>query len=235
MKGLQKSRHHLQQLCFSKPNSSCCFFWGWVAAFLQLFPSAKCWRALKCHTTVELSEAPFCVFRKPGLRKLRGAKNTPQTCWDNTACAHHCECLQASGVECLAWVGKGKGKWDTLLSGELTDAGVAALSLWLFWDPIFWLSRAQPKTYDPLLLLLLFVHKAGTLKDFQGKCWNNFLMFKWKIGSILCSFGSLCFLAFPRKGLQAAWWSDYITVVYRARLIPCTFRKISEAVWRPKI
>lgn len=127
---------------FFQPKQLLLFFRDWVAAFLWLFLSAKCWRALKCHTTIILSEAPVCVFRRPHLDVLRGANNTPQTCWDNTACAHNCECLQAYCQECLARVGKGKERWDTLFSGELTDVGVAALHLWLFWDPNFCLSRA---------------------------------------------------------------------------------------------
>lgn len=193
MKGLQKSRHHLQQLCFSNPSSSCCFF-GTAAAFLWLFLSAKCWRALKCHTTIILNEAPVCVFRRPHLDMLRGANNTPQTCWDNTACAHNCECLQAYCQECLARVGKGKERWDTLFSGELTYVGVAALHLWLFWDPNFCLSRAQPKTYDPLYCCFPLSIRQALKKTFQDMSWKYFLMFEWKLSfKVIYSFGLLFF------------------------------------------
>lgn len=92
-----------------QPKQLLLFFQGWVA-FLRLFPPAKCWRALKCHTSTVLSAAPFCVLRKPGRDMLKGAKNTPQTCGDNTACAHNRECLQACCEECLALVGKGGKK-----------------------------------------------------------------------------------------------------------------------------
>lgn len=148
-----------------QPKQLLLFFWGWVA-FLQLFPSAKCWRALKCHTTTVLNAAPFCVFRKPGLDILKGAKNKPQTCGDNTASAHNCECLQAYCKEFLAWVGKGKKRWGTLLSGKLTDV-VAALHLWLFWDPSFYLSCAQPKTYDPLQCCFSLSIRQALKKTFR--------------------------------------------------------------------
>lgn len=59
---------------FFQPKQLLLFFQGWLIAFLWLFPSAKCWWALKCHATTVLSRASFCVFRKPGLDVLRGAK-----------------------------------------------------------------------------------------------------------------------------------------------------------------
>lgn len=112
-----------------------------------------------------------------------GAKNTPLTCWDNTACAHNCECLQAYCQECLAWVGKGKERWDTLFSGELADVGVATLHLWLFWDPSFCLSRAQPKTYDPLYCCFPLSIRQALKKTFQDMSWKYFLMFERKFVS----------------------------------------------------
>lgn len=179
---------------FFQPKQLLLFFQDWVAAFLWLFLSAKCWRALKCHTTIILNEAPVCVFRRPHLDMLRGANNTPQTCWDNTACAHNCECLQANCQECLARVGKGKESWDTLFSGELTDVGVAALHLWLFWDPNFCLSRAQPKTYDPLYCCFPLSIRQALKKTFQDMSWKYFLMFEWKLSfKVIYSFGLLFF------------------------------------------
>lgn len=72
---------------FFQPKQLLLLFWGWVA-FLWLFPSAKCWRALKCHTTTVLSAAPFCVFRKPGLDMLWGAKKYTSDLWGQYSLVH---------------------------------------------------------------------------------------------------------------------------------------------------
>lgn len=115
-------------------------------------------------------------------------------------CAYNCECLQAYCEEFLAWVGKGKKRWDTLLSGELTDVGVAALHFWLFWDPGFCLSHAQPKTYNPLYCCFSLSIRQALKRTFQDKCWNYFLNVWMEVCfRVIYSFGLLCFLAFPMR------------------------------------
>lgn len=57
--------------------------------------------------------------------------------------------------------------WDTSLSAELTDVGVAALHLWLFWDPSFCLSPAQPKIYDPLCCCFSLSIRQALKKTFR--------------------------------------------------------------------
>lgn len=130
-----------------------------LSSFSAAVSFKKCWRALKCHTTTVLSAAPFCVFRKPDLHIFRGAKNTPQTCGDDTARAYNCECLQAYCEEPLAWVRERKKRWDTFWRAD-----------WCWCSSSAPLTFLRPKflsvtcTAQDLwsLLLLLFVHKAGT-------------------------------------------------------------------------
>lgn len=145
-------------ICFSNPNN-CCFFGGWVA-LLWLFPSAKCWRALKCHTTTVLwvqhlfvcseNQVWICSGEQKIHLRLVGTIQPVHTTVN--ACRH---IVRNSGMS-----RKGKKRWDTLLSGELTDVRVAALHLWLCWDPSFCLSHAQPKTYDPYCCFSLSIRQA---------------------------------------------------------------------------
>lgn len=77
------------------PTQTTAVFWG-LSSFTVAVSFSKMLKSLKMsHHHCSVSAAPFCVFTKPGLDMFRGAKNTPQTCGDNTACAHNCECLQA--------------------------------------------------------------------------------------------------------------------------------------------
>lgn len=127
-------------------------------------------------------------------------KNTPQTCGDNTAL-----CIQLWMPTGILWgipgmSREGEEKVDTLLSGELTEVGVAALHFWLFWDPGFCLSHAQPKTYNPLYCCFSLSIRQALKRTFQDKCWNYFLNVWMEVCfRVIYSFGLLCFLAFPMR------------------------------------
>lgn len=127
-------------------------------------------------------------------------KNTPQTCGDNTAL-----CIQLWMPSGILWGIPGMSREGEEKVGHFTLRRAdwcwcSSSALLTFLRPRLLSVTCTAQDLQSPLLFLLFVHKAGTLKDFQHKCWNYFLNCWMEVCfRVIYSFGLLCFLAFPMR------------------------------------
>lgn len=160
-------------------------------------------------------EASFCVSRKRVGICSRWAKTrlglvgTIQPVQITTTAYRH-----TRGMHGTTSIEEGKAGYFTHSRSGLHQSAVvsvAGLQYFTFlWDSSFCLSRAQPKTSDPLSCCFsLYVRQALKKTSRTGVKILTYI-FNEVFFKIICNFVVFCFLAFHMRRLEAGWWPDYL-------------------------